>query len=192
MWWARLLNTIAGYLSGGVAAATNAYFSIATTTVGSGGASSVDFTSIPSTYTHLQVRYLARGSFAGNEIQMRMRLNSDTGSNYARHLLEGDGATAAAYATASGNLMALGSIPAATGTASAFGAGVVDILDYTNTNKYTTSRALSGQDRNGAGTIDLASSLWMNTNAVTTVSVFPDSGNLTQYSIVALYGIKGA
>lgn len=187
-----MLNTIAGYLSGGVAADTNAYFSIATTTVGSGGASSVDFTSIPSTYTHLQVRYLARGSFAGNEIQMRMRLNSDTGSNYARHLLEGDGATAAAYATASGNLMALGSIPAATGTASAFGAGVVDILDYTNTNKYTTSRALSGQDRNGAGTIDLASSLWMNTNAVTTVSVFPDSGNLTQYSIVALYGIKGA
>jgi len=189
---APILGIMASQVTGHLWAPTGAYDSIATTTVGAGGASSVDFTSIPSTYTHLQVRYLARGSFSGNEIQIRMRLNSDTGNNYARHLLEGDGSTAAAYATASGSLMALGSIPAATGTASAFGAGVVDILDYANTSKYKTSRTLSGQDRNGAGTIDLASSLWMNTNAVTTVSVFPDSGNFSQYSIVALYGIKGA
>jgi hypothetical protein len=171
---------------------TSAYYSIATTTVGSGGASSVDFTSIPATYTHLQVRYLARGSAVLNEVSIRMRLNTDTGNNYARHLLEGDGSTAAAFATASGSLMALGSIPASTGTASAFGGGVVDILDYANTNKYKTSRSLSGDDRNGGGVVDLASSLWMNTNAVTTVSVFPDSGNFSQYSIVALYGIKGA
>ena len=187
-----MLNTLAGIIaSSGGAAAGGSYESIATVTVGAGGSSTVDFTSIAGTYQHLQVRYLARGTFSGNEIAIRMRLNSDTGSNYARHLLEGDGSTAAAYATASGNLMALGSIPAATGTASAFGGGVVDLLDYANTNKYKTSRALTGQDRNGAGTIDLASSLWMNTAAVTSITLFADSGNLAQYSSFALYGIKG-
>lgn len=166
--------------------------SIATQTVGSGGASSIDFTSIPGTYTHLQVRYMARGTFSNTEVSIRMRLNSDTGSNYSRHLLEGDGSSAAAYATPNGNLMALGGVPSALATASIFGVGIVDILDYTNTNKYTTSRSLYGQDRNGAGTTGLASSLWMNTNAVTSISIFPDSNDFAQYSHFALYGIRSA
>ena len=184
-----ILGIIASSQQG--ALAVGDYESIATTTVGSGGVADIEFTSIPSTYQHLQVRYLARGTFSGNEISLRMRLNSDTGNNYARHLLEGEGATASAFATSSGNLMALGSVPADTGTASAFGAGVIDLLDYKDTNKYTTSRTLNGQDRNGSGTINLASSLWMNTAAVTSITIFADSNNLAQYSSFALYGIKG-
>ena len=187
-----MLNSLIGIIasSGGVTS-TNSYESIATVTIGAGGAASADFTSIVGTYQHLQVRYLARGTFSGNEIAVRMRLNSDTGNNYARHLIEGEGTTASAFGTSSGNLMALGSIPAATGTASAFGAGVIDLLDYANTSKYTTSRTLNGQDRNGSGTINLASSLWMNTAVVTSITLFADSGNLAQYSSFALYGIKG-
>lgn len=186
-----ILGIYASQISGHLFAPSGAYDSIATVTIGAGGAASADFTSIVGTYQHLQVRYLARGTFSGNEISLRMRLNSDTGNNYARHLLEGEGTTASAFATSSGNLMALGSVPAATGTASAFGGGVIDLLDYKDTNKYTTSRTLNGQDRNGLGTINLASSLWMNTAAVTSITLFADSGNLAQYSSFALYGIKG-
>jgi len=169
---------------------TNSYESIATVTLGS-AASTISFSSIPSTYQHLQVRGIARGTLASNEVTIRMRFNSDTGNNYARHILEGDGVTAASYAASSGNLMALGTVSASTAAASIFGVAVADVLDYKDTNKYKTLRNLSGNDRNGSGAMSLTSGLWMNTNAITGITIFADSGNLDQYSSFALYGIKG-
>jgi hypothetical protein len=72
-----------------------------------------------------------------------------------------------------------------------YGVGVIDLLDYTNTNKYKTKRAISGLDVNGSGGgIDIDSSLWMNTNAVTSIKLFPDVGSLVQYSTFALYGVN--
>jgi hypothetical protein len=174
--------------SGGVAGGD--YESIATVTLGS-AASTISFTSIPSTYQHLQVRGIARGTFALAEIPIRMRFNSDTGNNYARHILEGDGVTAAAYAASTGNLMSIGTATASTAGASMFQGVVADVLDYKDTNKYKTLRNLSGNDRNGSGAISFTSGLWMNTNAVTSITIFADSGNLDQYSSFALYGIKG-
>jgi hypothetical protein len=121
-----------------------------------------------------------------------MRFNSDSGSNYAVHTVEGDGAAASSNAYTSVAFGSLYEIPAATATASTFGAGVVDILDYTNTNKYTTNRAGQGYDRNGAGRVYLASSLWMNTAAVSTITFTEYNGNnFAEYSSFALYGIKG-
>ena len=71
-----------------------------------------------------------------------------------------------------------------------FSAGVIDILDYASTNKYKTIRTLTGQDRNGAGTGGLYSNLWMNSNAISSVTFSPDSGNWVQYTQFSLYGIK--
>ena len=120
---------------------------------------------------------------------MRIRMNSDTGSNYTHHSMRGDGATANAEGSASQVYMWINR--AAPSDANIFGTAVIDILDYTNTNKYTTMRALSGQDRNGAGQITLNSGLWMNTSAVNTLTFTLASGDFTQYSQFALYGIKG-
>ena len=185
-----MISSLVGIIasSGGVAGGD--YESIATVTLGS-AASTISFSSIPSTYQHLQVRGIARGTLASNEVTIRMRFNSDTGNNYARHILEGDGVTAAAYAASSGNLMALGTASASTAGASIFGVAVADVLDYKDTNKYKTLRNLSGNDRNGSGAISLTSGLWMNTAAITSITIFADSGNLDQYSSFALYGIKG-
>jgi hypothetical protein len=70
---------------------------------------------------------------------------------------------------------------------------VADIFDYTNTSKYTTMRTLAGCDTNGNGEMGFKSGLWMNTNAVTTITIVNnDSSNFSQYSSFALYGIKGA
>lgn len=83
-------------------------------------------------------------------------------------------------------------MPGSTATASVFGVGVMDILDYTNTNKYTTTRILGGADINGTGRTVLGSGLWMNTAAVSTLTIITDNAStFSQYSSFALYGIKG-
>jgi hypothetical protein len=164
---------------------TNSYESIATVTVGSGGASDVTFSSIPSTYTHLQIRFLARSSGSPDT---KVQYNSDTTTtNYRTHLLYGDQASAVASTLA--NTAYVGYIATASNT---FGASVVDVLDYANTNKYKTARSLAGYDANGSGYAILYSHLWMSTSAITSIKIYPDSGNFTQYSSFALYGIKGA
>jgi hypothetical protein len=187
-----LLNTILGSFSTGVAASTSSYESIATVTVGSGGASNVEFTSIPATYTHLQIRGIARTDRSATGDWLEIQLNSDTASNYNDHYLAGNGASASAGYQAT-TYMEINRFPAASSTASIFGVAVTDILDYANTNKYKTIRTLSGNDQNGSGEIHLASGLWRNTSAITSVKILPGAGsNLVQYTQFALYGIKGA
>jgi hypothetical protein len=178
-----MLNNISALLDAGVAASTNSYESIQTVTVGAGGVGSITFTTIPSTYKHLQIRAAAQISTSSGSCPVEF--NSDTNSsNYYQHVLFGSGASAGA---ASGNNNTFGfQLDSAQP-----GAGVMDILDYTNTNKYTTVRTLSGNDTNGGGYITLRSGLWSNTAAITNIRIYPASGNFNQYSSFALYGIKG-
>lgn len=180
-----IANLVAGFI-GEIPVSLTSYESIQTVTLGS-NASTISFTSIPSTYTHLQIRAIARWS-TGTEAGVKMRLNSDTGSNYAYHELYGTGSGAGASAgttqTSISDVMYIRS-----GT-SIFGAAVIDILDYSNTNKYKTIRSLNGCDANGAGYMNLVSGLWQNTAAVTNIELFVATNAMTQYSSFALYGIK--
>ena len=197
---APILGIYASQISGHLWAPSGAYDSIATTTVGAGGASSITFSSIPSTYTHLQIRGFARSNRTGNSDAIILSLNSDTtSSNYACHLLYGDGTGAYAFAetsSAPNNFggMRAGTINAANGSSSILAGCVFDILDYTSTSKNTTMRSLCGFDTNGSPyqEIDFSSGLWLNTNAVTSIrlSVYGGTG-FTQYSQFALYGIRG-
>jgi hypothetical protein len=167
--------------------------SIATVSVtAAGGASSVDFTSIPGTFQHLQIRAIARSTAAATGLDgVFAQFNSDTGSNYARHNLIGDGASATASAATSTTVLVFGQIPKNNETANRFGAFVCDILDYANTNKYTTTRSLLGTDLNGSGQVRFTSGLWQNTAAITSIKLTSETNNLAQYSHFALYGIKG-
>ncbi len=168
-----------------------AYESIAVATVPSGGAASITFSSIPQNYAHLQIRVMARGTQADVSDQIGIQFNSDTGSNYAIHQLGGSGSSTFATGGGSQTKIVPAYITGGSTSANIFGVGVIDILDYTNTNKYTTVRGLSGYDSNGAGYIILRSGLWLNTNSITSVVCIPDSGSFVQYSQFALYGIKG-
>lgn len=191
-WWARLLNVISGLLGEGTPPVTNSYESIQTYTVGAGGSSSITFSSIPSTYKHLQFRVLAKSS-NGSDYGSVNRFNSDSGSNYVQyHQIYGQGSSATATAGAlSANNMEFLYMPGTNRSSSTFGAYVIDILDYTNTNKNKTVRNLGGFDDNGAGYIIQRSHLWMNTNAIDTISFISSAGTFAQYSSFALYGIKG-
>jgi len=170
---------------------TNSYESIATTTLGS-ASSTITFSSIPSTFKHLQLRILARSSRSQNSGYAVIQFNSDTGANYSRHSLQGDGASAIGDGSASVSYPTLLLFPGALRSANIFGVGVLDVLDYTNTNKNTTLRVLDGYDSNGAGLIELASGAWYNTNAITSITITEFNGqNFTANSQFALYGIKG-
>lgn len=168
------------------------YESIATVTVGAGGSSSISFSSIPSTYKHLQIRGIGREQSGGFD-QIYMQLNGDTGNNYAKHQLSGDGSTASAGATASTNNISVSANPGPNQSSNIFSGSVIDILDYANTNKYKTVRSLAGVDANGSGYVWYASGLWQNTNAISSITLYPSGGGtgFVQYSSFALFGIKG-
>ena len=167
------------------------YESIATYTIGTGGAASINFTSIPSTYKHLQIRGLVRSTGSGTDIQIDYKLNSDAGSNYTYHHLQGNGSSASAYGASAGTPGNTQRATGASATSNAFGSFVMDILDYQNTNKYKTIRTLGGYDLNGSGSIFMVSNAWLSTSAVSDILIYPDSGNWAQYSQIALYGIRG-
>jgi hypothetical protein len=154
----------------------------------------VSFSNIPQNYAHLQIRAISRSdrvSSAGDG--MIVRLNSDTGNNYAYHYIQGDGASATAGADSSISSMIIPRSGSASQTAGIFGVTVLDILDYKDTNKYKTIRTLGGNDANGSGIVSFFSGLWQNTNAITSITIDQQNGpNFAQYSSFALYGIRGA
>lgn len=180
------------FLAGNPAYIPTSFESIATVTVGSGGSKTVSFSSITGIYAHLELRVIARSDRASTVDYYGFRFNSDTGSNYSKHYVGGDGSATEAGATANASTCDLYHIPAASATASIFGADIIDVIDYSNTNKYKTVRTLTGNDRNGAGRIDLFSHSWRNTNAINEITITCGIGNFVQYSHFALYGIKSA
>jgi hypothetical protein len=150
----------------------------------------IDFNNIPQTYSSLklvlfgQTKYATAG-FSG----LNTYLNYDTTeTNYWRHYLIGNGSTVAG---GSGNNSAFGYLNGGNSLSKAYGICIIDILDYTNTNKYKTLRAISGSDNNdiSSGYAIKNSMLWKNTaatNSITLVSYY----EYGQYSSFSLYGIK--
>jgi hypothetical protein len=166
---------------------TGPFESIATVTLSS-NETTITFSSIPATFTHLQIRATALGdSVSGKDVLVRF--NSDTASNYNWHRLYGNGTSGLGQGSATTTAMYY----AADAVRTLYPAtAIIDILDYTNTNKYKTMRNLSGFEQNGAGTIAYWSGLWRNTDAITTVTISVTTDNLAQYSSFALYGIRSA
>ena len=191
MWWARLLNLIAAIHGVGTAASTNSYESIATFN-GTGSSGVITFSSIPQTFKHLQVRAILRGTTAATANGTDMRFNGDSGANYTLHRLIGDGASATADGYTGRTGAWLGLETDANASANIYAACVTDIFDYTNTNKYTTTRSLGAYDLNGSGQINFASAVWLNTAAITSITInAAGGGNWTTATQIALYGIKG-
>jgi len=178
-----------GMFAGGAAVLPNSYESIATIN-GTGSSGTITFSSIPSTYTHLQIRcFMLSGT---SDDAPYMRFNGDTGSNYYTHNVLGEGGTARVqgYNSSSSNIGGAwwgfkNGIPSVS---------IIDILDYQSTSKYKTSRTLSGQDNNATtyGSVALFSGLWLNTVAISSISIFlSGTASFSTTAQFALYGIKG-
>lgn len=161
--------------------APTAYESIATYTLGT-ATSTVTFDSIPATFKHLQIRMSLT---AAAPADTTIRFNGDTGSNYDSHLQRGTGTTTGGYYYADTFAYIMFNIGFNTSV------GITDILDYTNTNKYTTIRSFTGFNNNGSGEVDFWSGLWSNTSAISSFVLTAATTNFSVNSKFALYGIKG-
>ena len=172
----------------------SAFESIATAT-GTGSSGTITFSSIPGTYQHLQIRGLFKstGGSDGGDLTLNVRFNSDSGTNYVRHRLSGNGTAASASSDTGITSIYLGSGVGGTGTTNMLGANIIDIHDYASTTKYKTARAFAaGEINTTPSQVRLGSGLWLSTAAITSISLIDVYGNFTTSSTFALYGIKGA
>lgn len=178
---------------------SGAMFAIASTTVNS-GVTNITFTSIPSTYTHLEIRWSAqtnRGTYNLDDLIIQVGNGSvDTGANYSNHQIIGSGSAVTAnsntnltYGYAQGQL--------GTTVGNTFGVGVTTILDYANTNKFKTGRTIGLNDTNGQasgfnGWVGLDSFAWRSKSVIDTIKFTMAQGtNFTTGTRISIYGIKG-
>jgi hypothetical protein len=185
------------YASSASYEASTSYQSIATQTVTTAGVTSLSFNSIPQTYTHLQIRASIRSNnAAAYDAFYIYNLNNAGGSSQmANHYIYGTGSAVGVGAYTNQSTAQMGFIPAANTLASNFGGGIVDILDYTNTNKNKTLRGFVGFDDNGNTTgspfitVSSAYSVQLGTSAVTNLT-FIINNSFAIGSKFALYGVK--
>jgi hypothetical protein len=181
---------------------TNNFYSIATTTVGAGGSLSITFSSIPSTYTHLQIRGIMRNTsaaYAGIQ-NLAMQFNGDTSAAYIYRYNYANGDVTVTPGTnwsgggSAGILMQWGNLSDG-GTANTYGGAIIDIYDYTSTIKYKTARGVCGVSQNGVAGVNsgigMNSGYWASTAAINSITLTQSSGGyFKQYSSLALYGVK--
>jgi len=164
------------------------YKLISSTTVGSGGAASIDFTSIPQTYTDLVIKVSARCTAGGAFAGLVIAPNGNT-TNYTLRWLGDAGGAAVSYTQAAFGYNHLFYIPASAATSNTFGNGEITIPNYTSTNNKSISA--DGANENNATAIyqGMSAGLWSNTAPITSVTL-TTGGSFVQYSTATLYGIR--
>jgi hypothetical protein len=185
---------------------TGAFESIQTITVGSGGSSNITFTSIPNTYKTLQLRYFAFSDRTANNLDdFNIRVGNgsiDTSGNYTYLTVLGSGDGVGTAGTMSGysatSIYSFICVGASSQAKEKNGIGIVTFTDYANTNKNKGIRVIAGCDFNGTGSagapgrVGQTTGAWLNNSAIDQIRMYPQNSNWAQYSIFALYGIKGA
>jgi hypothetical protein len=162
------------------------YFKIASTTVGSGGASSIDFTSIPQTYTDLVILLSARSTQASNWTAVKVEYNGST-TGYKVLELYGNGSTA----TSAPDTVGYGAFANGdSATANTFSNSSIYISNYTSSNYKSLSTDDVTENNATSAIANLWAHLWQNTAAITSIKLSCVSGNFKQYSTATLYGIK--
>jgi hypothetical protein len=184
-----ILGTIASQVPGKIS--SSSFESISTVTIGGTPQSTIEFTSIPSTYKHLQVRGIAKSTGSAATFAA-IRLNGDNGANYSAHEISSDGLGSVGAYGASNTSNGWADPIAGTAVANLFTGFTLDVFDYQNTDKYTTIRYLGGHNTNTVNCyLFMTSAAWRDTSVVNSLSLSFSDRNFGQYSSLALYGIKG-
>lgn len=163
----------------------NAYIAIATTTVGSGGAANIEFTSIPGSYTDLKIVLSGRSTNSGVDPAFITFNNSSTNLSYRS--IFGDGSTAASY---SGTDPQIQYLPGTNQTANTFNNAEIYIPNYAGSNNKSFSIDQVQETNGTTAYIVPKAGLWSNSAAITSIKLDPATGNFAQYSSATLYGIS--
>lgn len=160
----------------------NTFIPIASNTVGSGGASSIDFQNIPSSYTDLLL-YISVRTSSNDSVYISF---NNTTTTYNGIFIEGNGVAAGSGAMANGRYL----VYPITTTASTFASVMTYIPSYTSANRkcfYTDSVMEANAT---TAYLDFLSNVWENTAAINQITLTPSAYTFSQYTTATLYGIK--
>lgn len=167
----------------------NTYIAIATTTVGSGGAASIDLTSIPQTYTDLLLKLSIRTNRAATFDNFELQFNNNTATQYSNLRLRGDGASASSSSGADNKFIAISGVNASSSTSNTFGSLEVYIPNYTGSTNKAVSIDIITETNASTAYAFLQAGLLSNTAAITSIK-FSNGETISEYSTATLYGIK--
>ena len=163
----------------------NTFTKIASVSVGSGGAATMAFTSIPSTYTDLCLKISARSTTTSDWVTLSF--NSNT-TGYTNKHLQGSGSAASSFNQTTYQFLAINNQSAS--TASTFSSSDVYIPNYAGSTNKSYSVDTAGEANATAAFMELNAQLWSNTAAITSITLTSLAGNMAQYSTATLYGIS--
>jgi hypothetical protein len=149
----------------------------------------ISFSSIAGSFTDLVILCSLRSTQASSVEQIRLNINSST-SNFTKRFLQGSGSATATY---SGSDSQTGYASSGNNTSNTFGNGLIYIPNYAgSTAKIIYADIVTENNATEAFQV-IHTGLWNVTNAITSIAISTQNGNLAQYSSATLYGItKGS
>ena len=176
----------------------NTFTLIASSEVGAGGASSIDFTNIPQTYTDLLVEVSGRTTnwgYSYNNLYLSINA-TPSGSDYSNRILYSVGTTTGSFSQSGTSQFLIGATPSTASTANTFSNAMCYLENYTSssTNKSASSDGATPRNSstNGDTFLNLSAGLWGSNTAITSLYLTSDQSTFVQYSTAYLYGIKNS
>ena len=186
--------TLLGILNSQAAGGGGAAFDLLETTTLTSSSLSVTFSGLDSyatDYKHLQLRMVTRGTTGlGSLLGCYVTINGVTTDSYASHRLYGNGSSVIPARSTSQPSMRFDFITPNNDESNVWGAGVMDILDFSSTSKNTTIRFLNGAYMNAQKAVQLGSGLFNSTSAVTSIQMEIAAEDYAIGSRFSLYGVK--
>ncbi len=186
--------TLLGILNSQAAGGGAGAYDLLESTILTSSASTVTFSGLGaySDYKHLQIKAVTRATASDPDMSWYVRANGDSTSNkHTTHRLEGNGSSVSSVRDGTNNKSQLGRVPASYAPSGAYGASVIDILDFSSTNKNTTFRSLNGYYSSSTRKIQLVSGAYFETNAITSLEFSLFSGDFDADCRFSLFGVKG-
>lgn len=172
----------------GAGGGSSGSYELISTTTGAGSPATITFSSIPSTYKHLQLRLATAVTSGAGGVITNLRMNGVTSASYSVHYLEANGSSVSAVSSTSTQQISVGWT--AGYISGAHGGMIIDILDYASTSKNKTIRSLAGSHTPGVPRVGLYAGAFYSTSAVDSITIFLGD-NFATTSRFSLYGIKG-
>lgn len=163
--------------------------------VTSSSQASIDFVSIPNTFTDLVVRYSLRTTLAGGPFyfdDMAMRFNNDSGSNYSRSLIRARQGAVGVFSSTNSTFFPFFEANAGNATASTFGNGEMWISNYA-TSDFKGLRIDGGSETQNSTEVvtGIISGCYKSTSPITSIKIYSQNGmNIVQNSTAYLYGVS--
>ena len=166
----------------------NTFELISSVVVGSGGASSIDFTSIPSTFTDLCLFLSGRDGTYTSTTSTAYYTFNNTSANRSSRYLYGNGSAAGSGTSTS---MLFPNMPGANATSNTFGNGSIYIPNYAGSTYKSSSVDIVPENNASSTFMTFTANLWSDTSAINRITLTCD-GAFAQYSTAYLYGVKNA